>query len=147
MRDRSRDKDVLHRGCDRCPVYGFFKNMSLEEITAKIDWIILNRYLKIEYDYRLPLLVFTPEGWEIEKDTYSDELLRGFDELLESGHTSFNMLYLKDRNRDMILLLLDKVEATRNPKYIPILLAWERIDYKKVQHRIRKVLATLNLHA
>ena len=96
----SRDKDVLHRGHDKCPVYGFFENISIEEITAKIDWIILNGFLRIEYDYRLPLLVYTPEGWEIEKDTYSDELLYGFDELLDSGHTSFNMLYLKDQEAE-----------------------------------------------
>lgn len=140
----SRDKDVLQRGYEQCPVYGFFKELKLEEIMAKIDWLILDGYLEIEYDYRLPLIVYTPKGWEIEKDTYTDELLRGFDALLESGHTSFNMLYLKDRNRGMIHLLLDKVQATHDPRYIPILQAWEKIDYKKVQQRIRKVIASLS---
>ena len=42
----------------------------------------MNGYLRIEYDYRLPLLVYTGKGWEIEKDIFSDELLQGFDRLI-----------------------------------------------------------------
>jgi hypothetical protein len=75
------------------------------------------------------LLVYTPAGWEIERDTYADELLQGFDALLASSTEAFDMTYLKDRARDMILLLLDKVEATANRKYIPLLEAWAAVDY------------------
>jgi len=71
----SRDKKVLEHNFDKNPVYGYFKNLSLADITAKIDWLILNGYLEIEYNYRLPLLVYAEKGWEIEMDTYSDELL------------------------------------------------------------------------
>ena len=110
---------------------------------SRVDWVIVNGYLRIEYDYRLPLLVYTGKGWEIEKDTYSDELLRGFDKMLESGCSLFNMNYLKDRNRELILMLLDKVEATGHRKYLPILESWEMIDYKKVRERIGKVIAHL----
>ncbi len=130
----------------KSPVYGYYKQLSIEEILAKIDWVIINGYLRIEYDYRLPLLVYTGKGWEIEKDTYSDELLRGFDKMLESGCSFFNMSYLKDRNRELILMLLDKVETTGNRKYLPILESWELIDYKKVRERIGKVTAHLKQH-
>lgn len=116
----------------------------IEEITAKIDWVILKGYLKIEYDYRLPLFVYTPQGWEIEMDTYSDELLQGFNEMIESGVKDFHMAYLKDRNRKMIMLLLDKVEASTNPKHIPILEAWKRVDCKKVKKRIEQVIKILS---
>ena len=118
--------------------------MSLEEVLARIDWVILNGYLAIEYDYRLPLLVYSELGWEIEKETYADELLRGFDEMLASGKCPFDMSYLKDRDRGMILLLLDKVEATGNPKYIPLLKAWQQVDYKKVRQRIQQVVHRLS---
>jgi len=53
------------------------------------------------------------------------------------------MTYLKDRNREMILLLLDKVEATGDTRYIPILEAWKEIDYKKVGKRINQVIKVL----
>ena len=55
----------------------------------------------------------------------------------------YDMTYLKDRNRGMILLLLDKVEASGDRKYIPILEAWAEIDYKKVRRRIRGVIDAL----
>lgn len=142
----SKEKKILELGLNRNPAYGFFKDLTIKEITKKIDWVILSDYLAIEYDYRLPLLVFTPQGWKIEMDTYSDELLAGFDKMLESGHEVFLMTYLKDRNRQMILMLLDKVEATKDPKYIPILEWWARVDYKKVQKRIREVIQVLENH-
>ncbi len=136
----SKEKKVLEHNFNESPVYGYFSDLSIEEITAKIDWLILNGFFKIEYDYRLPLLVYTRKGWEIEMDTYTDELLKEFDNLLESNNADFDMMYLKDRNREMILLLLDKVEATGNSRYITILEAWKRIDYKKVRQRINKVI-------
>ena len=139
----SRQRRVLEIGLDISPVYGFYKNLPLEEVMARIDWVILNGYLDVEYDYRLPMLVYTEKGWEIEKETYASELLQGFDEKLESVGTEYDMSYLKDRDRGMILLLLHKVEATGDDKYIPLLEAWEKVDYKKVRSRIRQVISNL----
>ena len=131
----SRDKTIREKRLDKCPVYGTFRELTLREITAKIDRAITDGYLDIEYDYRLPLLVFTDRGWEIERDTYSDELLKGFDLMIEKG-TFFEMGYLKDRNRGMIFMLLDKVAVTKNSKYIPLLKVWEKTDYRKVRAKI-----------
>lgn len=139
----SKDKKIIELDLNRSPVYAHFKNLTIDEITAKIDWLILNGYLAIEYDYRLPLLVYTDKGWTIEMDTYSDELLAGFDQLLESDADNYCMTYLKDRDRQMIFLLLDKVKGTKNPRYIPILKAGEKIDYKKVQKKIRYIIREL----
>lgn len=141
----SRDKSVLEHQLEQSPVYGYYHALSIEDIRARIDWVILNGYLVIEYNGRLPLLAYTPEGWEIEKYTYADELLRGFDALLASGETTFDMEYLKDRNRWMIMLLLDNVEATGNACYIPILQSWAQIDYRKVRERIEQVIARLQV--
>jgi superfamily II DNA helicase RecQ len=140
----SREKKVLELGLDECPVYGYYKQLTLPEILARIDWMILNGYLQIQYDYRLPLLKYTPKGWEIERETFAAELLQEFDEMIASGKPHFDMEYLKDRNRGMILLLLDKVEATGDPKYVPLLKDWEKIDYQKVQKRIRQVVRKLS---
>ena len=139
----SKEKKLLEQGLDKSPVYGTFKTLSLEEIQARIDWLILNDYLAIEYDYRLPLLIYTHKGWEIEQETYATELLQDIDQLLERGETQTDMSYLKDRNRGMIFLLLDKIEATGNPKYLSVLRAWKKVDYKKVQMRINQVMRSL----
>src|SRR5882672_5950998 len=68
----SRSKDVLAKSLDQCPVYGYYKHLSNDEIMDRIDWAVLNGYLAIEYDYRLPLLVYTERGWAIERETYAD---------------------------------------------------------------------------
>ena len=140
----SREKRVLELELTECPVYGYYKHLTLSEILARIDWVILKGYLDIQYDYRMPLLKYTSKGWRIERETFAEELLREFDEMIVSGGQQFDMNYLKDRNRGMILLLLDKVEKTGDRKYIPLLRDWEKIDYKKVQKRIRQVIGKLN---
>ena len=143
----SKEKKIIELGLDKNPLYGFYSDISLEDILAKIDWIIENNYLAIEYDYRLPLLVFTEEGWTIEKDTYSTELLKGFDKMINNGANYFNMNYLKDKNRGLIFLLLDKIKLTNDKKYIPILESWKEIDYKKVQQKINQVINSISQNA
>jgi hypothetical protein len=139
----SRARDVLDQALDQSPVYGYYRHLPDEDVLARIDWTILNGYLAIEYDYRLPLLVFTQRGWDIEKETYAEELLRGLDEMLARGQP-IEMGHLKDRNREMIRRLLEKIQASGDRKYLPALAAWEQIDYKKVRQRIRQVIARLN---
>jgi len=138
----SANKKVLEYGLDQSPVYGYFHNLSDDDTLARIDWVILHGYLRVEYSDRLPLLVFTSKGWEIEREAYAIELLAGFDDILRDG-PPYPMEYLKDRDREMILLLLDKTEATEDAKYIPVLEAWRKIDYQKVRRRIGQVIHQL----
>lgn len=140
----SRDKKLLALGLDASPVYGYYHHLTLAKIQARVDWVILHGYLDIEYELSMPLLHYTPAGWEIERETYAQELLQGFDKMVDSGQTEFDMLYLKDRARDMIFILLDLVEESGDKKYIPILEAWAKIDYKKVRTRINTVIQQLN---
>jgi hypothetical protein len=140
----SRERRLLELGLDASPVNGAYNELPLTEVQARIDWVILNSYLDIAYDYRLPLLVYTERGWKIERETVATELLAGFDELLAQQQDDYDMTYLKDRNRGMILLLLDKVEATRDPKYIPLLQAWAEVECKTVRKRIGQVIASLS---
>jgi hypothetical protein len=132
----SHAQEVLRLHFDQCPVYGYFHDLSADDVLAKIDRAILDSYLKIVYDYRLPVLAFTDAGWEIEKETFANELLAGLDELLKSSQPPYDMSYLKDRNRSLIWYMLDKIEASGNPKYLPLLEAWAQIDYQKVKQRI-----------
>jgi RQC domain-containing protein len=136
----SQAQEVLRLHFDQCPVYSYFHSLSADDILARVDRAILDGYLKIVYDYRLPVLVFTDVGWEIEKETFANELLAGFDKLLTTSQPPYDMSSLKDRNRSLIWCLLDKIEASGNPKYLPLLVAWEQIDYKKVRQRIQEVM-------
>jgi len=138
----SREKSVLAHGLDRNPSYGYYRELATDDVAARVDWMITNGYLAIAYQGQLPVIVFTPRGWEIELETMADELLRGLDSILATG-PPYDMSHLKDRDRGMILRLLEKVEETGRKELIPLLEAWAAIDYKKVNAAIRRVVLTL----
>ncbi len=98
--------------------------------------------MRFEYSDRLPLLVFTQKGWEIEREIHANELLEGIEKLRADG-PPYQMTHLKDRDLGMILLLLDKIAASKDPRFIAALNAWRQIDYQKVRRRIGQVIRLL----
>jgi superfamily II DNA helicase RecQ len=135
----SQDQKILKYGLEQCPVYGYYRDLTIQKITNRIDWMIKKDYLEIEYADRFPLLVFSEKGWAIERETYAEELLQKLVKLLEGKDYSF-VQELKDRNRGMILLLIEKIKQTGNARFIPLLRAWKEIEYRKVQAEIQKVI-------
>lgn len=135
----SKDKKILEYELDLNPAYGFYRHLSLPEISKRVDWTIENDYLVIQYGDRLPLIIYSYIGWEIEKETYTEELLQILTALLgtEEYHHVEN---LKDMDRGLILLLLEKIKSTGNSGFIPLLKAWQEIDYKKVKIAIQGVI-------
>ncbi|MFT4927659.1 MAG: superfamily II DNA helicase RecQ [Phenylobacterium sp.] len=136
----SKEKRVMEHQLNTSPVYGYYKKQPLKEIQNKVDWLILNDYLDIEYDYRLPLLVYTKKGWAIEKQTYATELLVELDQLLASGESFPDMTYLNEKSRDLVLLLLDKIEQSGHARYLPLLVHWKGNTFKKIAERIKQVI-------
>lgn len=136
----SRDKKVLQYGLEVCPAYGYFRSNTINEILEKIDWMIDNDFLDVEYDGKLPFIVFTERGWKIQKDARVNEFLKEWDEWIAIGIDIPDMSYLKDRNRGMILLLIEKVKETRNRKYIPYLKSWQKLDYRKVREALQEAI-------
>ena len=133
----SREKKVLELGLDENPVYGFFHDLSEEAVLEKIDWLIAHHYLQYFYDGRLPLLEFTPAGWEIERQTYAEELFDRLTAAVESGNSGLDMSFLKDRDREIIWLLLHLLATRGDARYLPLLESWEKVDCKKVRSHIR----------
>jgi superfamily II DNA helicase RecQ len=139
----SRDKKLLELKLDASPAYGYFHDLSSEEVLAKIDWLISHLYLRYEYSGRLPVLLYTEQGWEIERITYTEGLFQTITEAVRKGNTDFDMGFLKDKNREIIILLLGMLRESGDARYIPLLDSWEKIDYKKVRQRIRGVIHEL----
>jgi RQC domain len=139
----SKEKKVLELKLNQSPAYGYLHEHSNEEVLGKIDWLIEHNFLDYEYFGRLPLLVYSPIGWEMEKETYTDELLERFHKMVDVGDTSFDFTQLKDRDRGMIFLLLDKIRIRGDVRFVPLLSNWEKVDYRKVQQRIRSVVHSL----
>src|SRR5699024_2825098 len=139
----SKEKRVLELGLDTNPAYGSFSTETMAEILKKVDWMIDYDFLELHFQGKLPTIVFTDRGWALESDRRVDEFLKEWTEWLSDNRLEPDMSYLKDRNRDMILLFLDKVRETENPRFIPFLEAWKDIEYKKVRAAIQTVIEAL----
>jgi len=136
----SREKKLIELSLDQSLAYGALCTLSLKEILARIDWLIINNYLAIEYDYRLPLLVYTPRGWEIERDTYAAELQTKLDRLIASANPDLDLTWLNDSNHKVLIRLLDRIEASGKLNYIPALESWSRSVGKKFRRKILDVI-------
>jgi hypothetical protein len=108
-----------------------------------IDWMIDYDFLDISYSGKLPMIVFTDRGWEIERDLRADEFLEEWNRWLEDGILKPDMNYLKDRNRGLVLLFLEKIRESGSTRYTPYLKEWEKIDYKKVRAEIQATIKVL----
>ncbi len=139
----SRDQAIVKHGLERCPTYGYFAALTLPEIGNRIDWMIAHRFLKIEYDNQLPLIVFDEKGWLIERETYSEELFNRFTDHLETVDLSF-IQSLKGRDRGLILLLIEKIREKGDSRFVPHLHAWKSIEFKKVQVELQKTIDHLS---
>ncbi|MDF2921521.1 MAG: hypothetical protein K0R57_435 [Paenibacillaceae bacterium] len=141
----SKDKKLLSLELDRVRRYGHYSCLTLEQIAARVDWMIENDFLSIEYQGDMPLLYFTDRGWIVEREQQGSRLLQEWSQWLEEGRSAgeLDMLYLKDRNRGMILLFLEKVARSRDKRFIPYLEQWKLVDYRKIREAIDQVVRYL----
>ena len=134
----SKDKTIFKYKLNECPAYGYYQDMKLDDISKCIDWIIKEDYLRIEYDYRLPLLVFSEKGWQIEKETFAQELYQRM--CLDVEEKKARVLFeMKEVNRQVVMCVLDKIEKDGTKEFLPYLEAWKMLEVKKVAARIAEV--------
>ncbi len=138
----SKDKKVLEHNLQDCPAYGFYRELMMEEISYRVDWMILKDYLRIDYNGRLPMLIFSEKGWEIERETFAEELFQRFcqDVKEKKARVIFEM---KDVNRQVAFDMLEKIRDTGDADFIPLLEEWKTMEVRKVIGRINNVINTL----
>ena len=134
----SKDKTIFKYKLNECPAYGYYQDMKLDDISKCIDWMIKKDYLIIEYDYRLPLLVFSEKGWQIEKETFAQELYQRM--CLDVEEKKARVIFeMKEVNRQVVMRVLDKIEKEGTEEFLPYLEAWKMLEVKKVAARIAEV--------
>ena len=134
----SKDKTIFKYKLNECPAYGYYQDMKLDDISKCIDWMIKEDYLRIEYDYCLPLLVFSEKGWQIEKETFAQELYQRM--CLDVEEKKARVLFeMKEVNRQVVMCVLDKIEKDGTKEFLPYLEAWKMLEVKKVAARIAEV--------
>ena len=134
----SKDKKIFEYKLNECPAYGYYQDMKLDDISKCIDWMIKKDYLRIEYDYRLPLLVFSEKGWQIEKETFAQEIYQRM--CLDVKENKARVIFeMKEVNRQVVMCVLDKIEKDGTKEFLSYLEAWKMLEVKKVAARIIEV--------
>ena len=134
----SKDKKIFEHKLNECPAYGYYQDMKLDDIAKCIDWMIKKDYLRIEYDYRLPLLVFSEKGWQIERETFAQELYQRI--CLDVEEKKARVIFeMKEVNRQVVMRVLDKIEKDGTKEFLSYLEAWKMLEVKKVAARIIEV--------
>ena len=134
----SKDKKIFEYKLNECPAYGYYQDMKLDDISKCIDWMIKKDYLRFEYDYRLPLLVFSEKGWQLEKETFVQELYQRM--CLDVEEKKARVIFeMKEVNRQVVMCVLDKIEKEGTEEFLPYLEAWKMLEVKKVAARISEV--------
>ncbi len=138
----SKDKAILEHSLDQCPSYGMYAKLPNEEITRRIDWVILNHYLEISYNGRLPMIVFSEEGWEMYKPQYAEELMVKILNVAEADIDDL-IAQLKITNREVVVMILNEIAESRNIGLIRFLERWETVEVKKVRAIINETIGKL----
>lgn len=140
----SRDKKLLSHGMQDNPAYGFYRDLKLEEIGHRVDWMIRRAYLEIRYDYRLPLLVYTKEGWEIEKLTYARECYALYKKDRTRGKNR-SIRKLKTVNPQVALEVLRWIAEEGTEKDLAGLQAWEQEAQGQLKKRLNFAIRQISI--
>jgi len=139
----SKDKKVLELNLQECPAYGYYSARTLKEILNCIDFCIVKDYLRIRYNGRLPMLIFSPKGWEIEKQTYAKEWYCKLKMMALTKKIDMEQIKeLLSVNRQVIVLMIDIAKADHYLELEPVLISWKEIEVKKVRAMIDDVIVS-----
>lgn len=138
----SKDKKVLEYKLDECPSYGYYNSLTIPEITKIVDWMIINDYLDIDQNYRLPMIIFSNKGWESYKPVYADELYNKI--LMVVSDSEMELInILKNTNREVVKILLLKIGGSKNNELIGFLENWKENEVKKVRKMINGAINSI----
>lgn len=140
----SKDKKIRELELDQCPVYGYYHSLTMEEISHRVDWMIRQNYLEIQYDYRLPVIIFSKIGWEIEKRTYAQELYDEFCKACVEQDEEFIETLKEHTNREVVWIILDLITERGQPYMLPFLQKWKEVEVRKIREGISKAVQEIN---
>lgn len=132
----SNSQDILKYNLEKCPSYGAFRHLRLEEVLGRIDWGIRNDYLMLDIRGRLPVLIFAPRGWEIYKRIYAQELLS-----LLHAEVSVEIIVerLLNTHREIEFLLISMIKECFDTQWLPVLRKWQMAEVRTIKEAIEEI--------
>jgi len=141
----SRAAKVFEKEWDQVETYGALAHLTRDEITRKIDWMIHKGWLRIEYDWALPLITHSERGWERVQKLWVEKLLGKFETWVAEGRPEQVWPRIETFHRQIKFQLLECIRAQRAHHLAPVLLAWRPHEVRQVRERIGGVLQDLGV--
>jgi len=138
----SRSAKVFEKEWNQVETYGALAHLTRDEIARKVDWMIHHRWLRIEYDWALPLIAHSERGWERVQRLWVEKLLGEFETWVTEGQPEQVWPRIKTIHRQIKFQLLERIRAQQAHHLAPVLLAWRPHEVRKVQERIGGVCMT-----
>lgn len=145
----SRSQRVLRYMPETIRGYGSFRGVPEAEVLARIDRLIADRILRLEYCDGFPLLDYTSHGLELAQRFAAEdwlETLRARVQPVAAGaplELPFLLSVMPDRNGDTVLLLVDLVAREADRSWIPLLRAWAAAETRRVRAQLGRLSADL----
>jgi hypothetical protein len=135
----SKDKKLLKHQLNHSPVYGKLSFLTIQEIEDRIDHLIRNDELEIEFFGDLPLILLSDSAWERVRPWSNDSECR---QAAAAGERALNEILFQWRNRPRHeqLHLLEAVTSLDRESAQRILRAWHNVAGKEVRARIEEKL-------
>jgi predicted nucleotidyltransferase len=141
----SRAAKVIEQEWDQVENYGALSHLTQNEIARKVDWMIRHDWLDIEYDWALPMIVHSEQGWERVQELWIEKLLGEFETWVVEGQLEQVWPRLKSIHRHIKFQLLERIRAQRAHHLALVLLAWRPYEVRRVRERIGGVLRDLGV--
>ncbi|MCI0343647.1 MAG: hypothetical protein L0216_21285 [Planctomycetales bacterium] len=139
----SRSKEIAARGLEKLPVFGALRGRTLREIRRRLEWAVRAGFLQLRFSGAKTLLALGPDGWELDRAIYVEEILKDFEQKLLEPHQLGDYMYLQEIHPEILEQLLDEVRSRDLSHLAPVLRNWKGFAATKIQRRIERVLAAL----
>lgn len=145
----SRAQRVLRHKVDEARGYGHYAERPESDVLARIDGVIAEGLIMIDYRDGYPLLVYSDRGLELAKRYVAEEwlgLLRARVQPVAEGaalELPFLMSAMPNRNQNTVLLLAELTAAEADVTWLPLLRAWQAVETRRVRGRLEPLIAEL----
>ena len=145
----SKAQRVLQHDVATARGYGFYTGVPEPEVLARIDALIAEELLDLEFREGFPLIVYTEQGLALAMRYAAEDwftVLRARVQPVASGAAlefPFLTSAMPQRNHNTVLLVVKLAAEVADKSRLPLLRAWRETEIKRVRAQLTPLITAL----
>ena len=145
----SRAQRVLQHGVESARGYGHFAGVPQDVVLARIDALIADDILRLEYHDGFPLIVYSDRGLQLAMRYAAEEWLAALRAQVPTVREGAALQFppvladIQGRNQNTALLLADMVGNEADSNWLPLLRVWAARETRRVRGRLHPIITAL----